>query len=63
MDLTTFSYITELPVASEITNALWYELAVRAYNLGLTALWLLIAFWLIDKLFVCFSKLYRKGAD
>ena len=61
MDLTTFKYITELPEV--ITNEVWFEFAVRCYNLGLTAVWLLIAFWLFNTFFTCFSKAYHKGHE
>lgn len=61
MDLTTFKYITELPEV--ITNEVWYELAVRAYNLGLTFVWTYIAFWLFTTFFTCMNKHYHKGHE
>lgn len=61
MDFTVFQYITEIPEL--INDRVWYELAVRSYNLGLMCFWFLIATYLLDKLFICFSKLYTRGKD
>lgn len=61
MDYTTFQYITSIP--DTITNQDWFNLAVLSYNLGLTCFWFLITTYLFDKLFVCFGKFYKKGAD
>lgn len=61
MDLTTFQYITTIP--DIIDNAAWYELAVRSYNLGLTAVWLIILFFVLDCCFTSFSKLYKRGHE
>lgn len=61
MDLTVFQYITEFPEV--ITEADYYRLACQGYNLGLTLVWLIIAMYLIDKLFVCFKAFYSKGHD
>ena len=61
MDYTVFQYITEIPEV--IDNVAWYQLAVRAYNLGLTAVWVIILFFVLDSLFTSFSKFYRKGRD
>ena len=61
VDLTCFEYIKEIPEV--ITDEVFYMLACKAYNLGLSFFWFFITQWLIDTLFVCFSKNYRKGAD
>ncbi|MDE6626082.1 MAG: hypothetical protein K2K56_06910 [Lachnospiraceae bacterium] len=61
MDLTVFQYITEIPEV--ITEADYYTLACQGYNLGLTLVWVLIAMYLIDKLFVCVGKFYTRGHD
>lgn len=61
MDLTVFQYITTIP--DVINNEIWFELAVRAYNLGLTAVWLILLIWILDVVFTCFSKLYKRGHE
>lgn len=61
MDLTSFRFITELPEV--INNEVWYELAVRAYNLGLTFVWFTIFYFAFDVIFTSFSKLYKRGHD
>ena len=60
MDLTVFEYITELPEV--VTNEVWFEFAVRCYNLGLTMSWFFILTFIYNVIFVNFSKLYRQGA-
>lgn len=60
MDLTVFEYIKEIPVV--IDNTVWYELAVRSYNLGLTLFWFIILIWIFDLLFKNLSRLYKGGA-
>lgn len=61
MDLTVFEYITEIP--DLITNELWYELAVKSYNLGLTFFWFFILSWIFNLVFTCFNKHYKRGAS
>lgn len=61
MDLTVFQYITELPV--EITNEIWFELALRSYNLGLTLFWFTILKYVTDKIFVACGKWYHRGHE
>lgn len=61
MDLTVFQYITEVPEV--ITEEAWYQLAANAYNLGLTAVWLIILFFTLDIIFTVFSKMFKKGRD
>lgn len=61
MDYTIFQYITDIPEV--IDNAVWYEFAIRCYNLGLTMSWFLILWFAFDTLFSSFSKLYKRGHD
>ena len=61
MDLTTFDYIKSIPEV--IDNAVWYELAVRSYNLGLTAMWFLILWFALDFISTSLFKLYKRGHD
>lgn len=61
MDLTIFEYILDVP--AEITNELWFELAVRSYNLGLTFFWFMILRYVTDKIFIALNKSYHKGHD
>lgn len=61
MDLTTFQYITNL--TENVSNADWYALACRSYNLGLTFFWFMICIWILDILFTTLSKFYRKGRE
>lgn len=61
MDLTTFQYITEIPKV--IDNVFWAEMAIRAYNLGLFALWFIIFWFIFETIFTCFSKFYKRGHD
>lgn len=61
MDLTTFQYITVIP--DSITNADWYALACRSFNLGLTFFWFVLLIWILDLLFTCLSKFYKKGRE
>ncbi len=61
MDLTVFRFITEIPEV--ITEADYYTLGCLGYNLGLTLVWVLIAMYLLDKLFVCLGKLYSRGRE
>ena len=56
MDLTTFTYITSLPEV--IDNATWYALACRAFNLGLTAVWILLLYFVIDTIFNVLARAY-----
>lgn len=58
-DFTTFRYITEMP---EIIDAdAWFELALRAYNMGLTLFWFIICAWSLDLIFTAFGKMHSKG--
>lgn len=61
IDLAVFEYIQEMP--DVITSEVFYTLACKAYNLGLSFFWFFIVQWLIDTLFICFNKHYRRGAD
>ena len=61
MDLTTFQYITTLP--DVITNQDWYMLACMSFNLGLTFFWFVLLIWILDLLFTCLSKFYKKGRE
>lgn len=60
-NITVFRYITEIPEV--LTDADYYRLGCMGYNLGLTLVWTLIAMYLIDKLFTCLNKLYKRGSD
>lgn len=60
-NLLSFEYITELP--DLITNEIWFEFAVKCYNLALTMSWFFILTFIYNVIFVNFSKLYRKGHD
>lgn len=61
MDFTTFDYITVIP--DVITQADWYTLAIRSYNLGLTLFWFIIGMWLLDTIFKMFAKMHSKGRE
>ncbi len=61
MDLTTFQYITSIPEV--ITNRDWYFLACLSFNLGLTFFWFVLLIWILDLLFTCLSKFYKKGRE
>lgn len=60
MDLTVFQYITEIPEV--IDNTVWFTLAARAYNLGLTCVWLFIILYLMETIFKSLSRFYKRGA-
>ena len=61
MNFTDFTYILEMP--TNITNEVWYEFAIRCYNLGLTMAWFLILWFVFDTLFTTLSKLYKRGHE
>jgi|GEM_PF-1683795 hypothetical protein len=61
IDLTSFKYILEIP--DVVTNEMWFEFAVRCYNLGLTMSWFFILQFIYNVIFVNFSKLYKRGSN
>lgn len=56
-DFTSYQYIRSVP--EQLNEYEWYVLASRGYNLALTGIWLILAFYLIDKVYICFSTFYR----
>lgn len=61
MELTVFKYITEVPAI--IDAQFWAEFSIRCYNLGLTAMWFLLFWFIYDTFFTIFSKFYKRGHD